>query len=113
MSATQTQRLGDDIRVSTLLTSGSPHGIGAANIGDRGSKSIARKDADLIPDVATRPSHDNTDYHVGRGGAGNERIASAPETSAPAPAETKVVTGHTPVGLADKLKDKIVGVFKK
>jgi hypothetical protein len=43
---------------------------------------------------------ENSDYHTGRGGAGNEHVAKKPTTT-------------TPMGLADKLKNKIMGVFKK
>lgn len=57
---------------------------------------------DVVPAEATRPSTENQDYHVGRGGAGNEHHA---------PEEKKASTA--PTGLADKLKAKIVGVFKK
>merc|ERR1712080_553905 len=45
---------------------------GAGNIGDIGSQSTQRKDRDVIPDSAVRPSTDAQDFHTGRGGAGNE-----------------------------------------
>ncbi|KAK4132307.1 hypothetical protein BT67DRAFT_443886 [Trichocladium antarcticum] len=77
---------------------------GAANIGDAGVKSVTRLDKDLVPEAAVRPSQDaNADYHTGRGGAGNEHIA----TKKPG------AEGGAPVGLADKLKQKIMGIFKK
>ncbi len=56
-----------------------------------------------MPEAAVRPSADGSDYHTGRGGAGNEHIADDP------PKNLK----EAPKGLADKLKDKILGVFKK
>ena len=57
-----------------------------------------RTDSDLIPDAAKR-SEERVDHHTGRGGAGNE------ERSNP-------MTGNqtaSPVGLADKLKNKLFG----
>ncbi|KAK4140303.1 uncharacterized protein C8A04DRAFT_32183 [Dichotomopilus funicola] len=77
---------------------------GAANIADPGVKQVTRLDKDLVPEEAVRPSHDaETDYHTGRGGAGNEHHAHKPEA------------GHVeaPVGLADRLKKKIFGLFGK
>jgi hypothetical protein len=74
---------------------------GAANIADKGTGPAPRKDADVVPPVATRPSQENADFHTGRGGAGNEHIA--PEKAAKGPHQS----------LADKLKTKILGVFKK
>ncbi|KAK3300841.1 uncharacterized protein B0H64DRAFT_24942 [Chaetomium fimeti] len=76
---------------------------GAANIGDAGVKQVTRLDQDLVPGVAVRPSHDNADYHTGRGGAGNEHIAKKSAGEGPA----------APVGLADKLKRKIMGFLGK
>ncbi len=67
---------------------------------------MVRADKVLVPEAAVRPSGDGSDYHTGRGGAGNEHVAKKPEP------EAKVV-GATPVGLADKLKSKIFGAFKK
>ncbi|KAH6847480.1 hypothetical protein B0I37DRAFT_145811 [Chaetomium sp. MPI-CAGE-AT-0009] len=81
---------------------------GAANIGDAGVKQVARLDKDLVPEAAVRPSHDNGDYHTGRGGAGNEHIAKKPEQDKAAAA-----AAAAPVGLADKLKRKILGLFGK
>lgn len=51
---------------------------------------------------------ENTDYHVGRGGAGNEHHAEQKDPAAAA-------AGHKegPKGLADKLKAKVTGLFKK
>ena len=66
-------------------TVGSPH-----------VKAAERKDGVAIPEVALRPSMENENFHTGRGGTGNVHIAEgAPK--------------H-PVGLADKLKNKL---FKK
>lgn len=60
-----------------------------------------------MPPEAIRPSMENTDYHVGRGGAGNEHHAEQKDAAAAA--------GHKegPKGLADKLKAKVTGLFKK
>ncbi|KAK0630061.1 hypothetical protein B0T17DRAFT_506561 [Bombardia bombarda] len=80
---------------------------GAANIGDANVNNAVRADQDIIPEAATRPSQD-TDYHTGRGGAGNSHITPKEEQV------KKVLNGDAPpVGLADKLKHKILGVFKK
>jgi len=76
---------------------------GAANIGDAGAKSTARADKDVVPAPAVRPSQDQSDYHTGRGGAGNEHVSEAKKTTSAGP----------PVGLADKFKAKIYGVFGK
>ncbi|KAL2020741.1 hypothetical protein VTK56DRAFT_8041 [Thermocarpiscus australiensis] len=82
---------------------------GAANIGDAGVKqTTGRKDRDLVPEAAVRPSQENTGYHTGRGGAGNEYIAPGSSHGKKGAGGEKV-----PVGLADRLKRKILGVFKK
>ncbi|KAL2132847.1 hypothetical protein VTI74DRAFT_3221 [Chaetomium olivicolor] len=90
---------------------------GAANIGDAGVKQVARADKDLVPEAAVRPSSDNTDYHTGRGGAGNANVASTKKEAAAASKDKDTTTAKTgveaPVGLADKLKRKILGVFGK
>ena len=70
---------------------------GAANIGSPGLKATARKDEVVIPEVALRPSMENENFHVGRGGEGNVHTATP-------------VTQKHPEGLADKLKNKL---FKK
>ncbi|KAK4227488.1 hypothetical protein QBC38DRAFT_477542 [Podospora fimiseda] len=82
---------------------------GAANIGDAGKNNSHRADKDVIPEAAIRPSSDG-DYHVGRGGAGNANISEATQAKKSAATTEAPVT---PVGLADKLKRKILGVFKK
>jgi hypothetical protein len=69
----------------------------------------------MVPESSVRPSQDNVDHHTGRGGAGNEHIASH---EAPSPSSQehprKVVGGEVaPVSLADKWKRKLVGIFKK
>ncbi|EJT76435.1 hypothetical protein GGTG_06354 [Gaeumannomyces tritici R3-111a-1] len=77
---------------------------GAANIGDAGTKAAAagRADKESVPEAALRPSSEG-DFHVGRGGAGNEHVAEK---------KAGLADDH-PKGLADKLKDKLMGVFKK
>jgi len=62
-----------------------------------------RADKDIVPEAAVRPSQD-TDYHTGRGGAGNEHLTPNSKKSAAANGDAV-----TPVGLADKLKYKIFG----
>jgi hypothetical protein len=81
---------------------------GAANIGDAGKISASRKDHDIVPEVAMRPSSDNADYHTGRGGAGNEHLAPGKEHASIT--HDGVVS---PKGLADKLKHKLFGTFGK
>ncbi|CAG8951298.1 hypothetical protein HYFRA_00008048 [Hymenoscyphus fraxineus] len=70
---------------------------GAANIGSPNQKATVRKDEEAIPEAALRPSTENQDHHVGRGGEGNVHLA---EKQGP----------KHPEGLADKLKNKL---FKK
>jgi len=79
---------------------------GAANIGDAGKKSTVRADKDVVPEAAVRPSSENTDYHVGRGGAGNAHIVPGSEKKPTNP-------DGGPISLADKLKSKIFGRFSK
>lgn len=84
------------------------HGDGPFSTGRGGSANIANADKDaaatradkqVVPDVAVRPSDENKDYHTGRGGAGNAHLAAKAD--------------EVPVGLADKLKNKVLGIFKK
>ncbi|KAF4988663.1 hypothetical protein FGRMN_9630 [Fusarium graminum] len=83
---------------------------GAGNIADVGTPATDRKDQDIVPEIAVRPSQDGRDYHTGRGGAGN----AVPGTPEPKPEEQEnLVTNKTPVGLADKLKSKLFGGHKK
>lgn len=81
---------------------------GAANIADAGQVSTARKDHDLVPEAALRPSTDNADYHTGRGGAGNEHLAPGKEHGA-----HEQHHGASHKGLADKLKHKLFASFGK
>lgn len=63
-----------------------------------------------MPEEAIRPSTEDQDHHVGRGGAGNEHRAAGHEHHH----EHHHKGGATaPQGLADKLKHKIMGAFKK
>ncbi|KAI0408872.1 hypothetical protein F4802DRAFT_593734 [Xylaria palmicola] len=81
---------------------------GAANIADKAIPPAPRADKDFVPAEAVRPSMEG-DFHTGRGGAANvNRTADQPETTAAAPAAKPPNQG-----LADKLKHKIFGIFKK
>lgn len=62
-----------------------------------------------MPELAIRPSMDNQDHHVGRGGAGNEHHHHSEEDNN----KKKDGAKEAPRGLADKLKAKLTGVFKK
>lgn len=79
--------------------------IGAGNIGDVGTPTTERKDQDIIPEIAIRPSQDGRDFHTGRGGAGNAQVGTPERKSE----EEEKTTAKTPVGLADKLKSKLFG----
>lgn len=57
-------------------------------------KATPRHDAEVIPEVAMRPSQEYTDYHTGRGGEGNVQRAGQEKSKV-----------HE--GLADKLKHKL------
>ncbi|KAJ2975111.1 hypothetical protein NUW58_g8448 [Xylaria curta] len=95
---------------SGSLTVGFAQVTGAANIADKEIPTAPRTDKDFVPAEAVRPSMEG-DFHTGRGGAAN--VVRAPETqgeSAPAPAAAAKPSTQ---GLADKLKNKIFGVFKK
>lgn len=83
---------------------------GAANIVDQNAAE-PRTDKEVVPDAALRPSTEDQDHHVGRGGAGNEHLAPGHEHHHDD--GKKKVEGKAHKGLADKLKAKIVGVFKK
>ncbi|RGP60052.1 hypothetical protein FSPOR_10878 [Fusarium sporotrichioides] len=78
---------------------------GAGNIGDIGTPTTERKDQDVIPETAIRPSQDGRDFHTGRGGAGNAQVGTPERKSE----EEEKPIAKTPVGLADKLKSKIFG----
>lgn len=75
--------------------------LGAANISDTNA-AAPRTDREVVPDAAVRPSTDNQDHHTGRGGEGNVQRAHK---------EGEENGAHK--GLADKLKAKVMGVFKK
>ncbi|KAI1346739.1 hypothetical protein F5Y01DRAFT_297024 [Xylaria sp. FL0043] len=84
---------------------------GAANIADKGRPATPRKDHDLVPAEAIRPSIDS-DFHTGRGGAAN--VVHVPKDEGSAAAGAGASSKPPPnQGLADKLKHKIFGVFKK
>ncbi|KAH6657525.1 hypothetical protein BKA67DRAFT_532732 [Truncatella angustata] len=85
---------------------------GGGNIGDKGIAPTVRQDADIVPEAAVRPLEDE-DVHTGRGGAGNVHIG-------PEHKKKKVIDGaaheEPPAShgsVADKLKHKVLGVFKK
>lgn len=82
--------------------------IGAGNIGDVGTPTTDRKDADQVPVEAFRPSQDQ-EFHTGRGGAGNEYTAIDHEKKAAAKARSE----GAPVSVADRLKGKLFGAFNK
>ncbi|KAI1840969.1 hypothetical protein JX265_010441 [Neoarthrinium moseri] len=85
---------------------------GGGNIGDAGIPPTVRTDKDVVPEAAVRPSQDE-DIHTGRGGAGNVHLG--PEH------KKKKVTDGAPhdeatashISVADKLKSKVLGAFKK
>ncbi|KAI0534252.1 hypothetical protein GGR58DRAFT_516290 [Xylaria digitata] len=80
---------------------------GAANITDKETPAAPRADKDVVPAEAVRPSVDG-DFHTGRGGVAN--VVHTPE----AKEENGAAATKAPnQGLADKLKHKIFGVFKK
>ncbi|CAK7201062.1 hypothetical protein SEUCBS139899_003763 [Sporothrix eucalyptigena] len=86
---------------------------GSANIGDRASRrSVERTDRQVVPDVAVRPSAELSDYHTGRGGAANVHLG--PESEKKKAGSSSGEGGPPPmVSLADKLKQKLTGAFKK
>ena len=90
--------------VSQLTMSAS----GAGNISDVGKPTGDRRDEIQIPDEAVRASQDQ-EYHTGRGGAGNEFTAVDHEKKAAAKARQE----GAPMGIADKLKNKLFGGMKK
>ncbi|KAF4122650.1 Protein of unknown function (DUF3602) [Geosmithia morbida] len=79
---------------------------GVGNIGDAGTLPSERRDSDMVPEEARKSLEPGEAHHLGRGGIGNEQ--PAPEDGKPkAPAaEPKP---KVPVGLADKLKNKLFG----
>ncbi|TQS33355.1 hypothetical protein Golomagni_06305 [Golovinomyces magnicellulatus] len=92
--------------------------LGAGNIGDIGATTTARKDADIVPDVAVRTPLDEQDFHTGRGGAGNEHHKHDDAHKVEEKAHHDHGQHHSsdsdaPVSLADKLKGKLFGALKK
>ncbi|KAI0483129.1 hypothetical protein GGR56DRAFT_623052 [Xylariaceae sp. FL0804] len=96
---------------------------GAANIGDAEHRPTSRLDADVVPEQATRSSLEG-DFHTGRGGAANvvhvgpedahaKTADGASGTTTPNAAATPDGRAQQNVGLADKLKHKLFGAFKK
>ncbi|KAF3762357.1 hypothetical protein M406DRAFT_357423 [Cryphonectria parasitica EP155] len=88
---------------------------GAANIIGKNAAE-PRQDKEVVPEEAIKPSMENQDYHVGRGGAGNEHHAPGhdhkdKQVAAGEEGATTASAGRK--GLADKLKAKITGIFKK
>jgi hypothetical protein len=87
--------------------------IGGGNIGDAGkTPSVLRNDKDVVPETAVRASED-TDAHVGRGGAGNIHLGPEHQKKRVTDGIThdELKTEHGSV--ADKLKAKVLGIFKK
>lgn len=74
---------------------------GSANIGAKGSPVIAAADKDVVPPQAMKIEKQES-HHVGRGGAGNETHMHTHKHH-----DGTEHAGHG--GLADKLKDKIMG----
>ncbi|KAI1653062.1 hypothetical protein F4813DRAFT_394092 [Daldinia decipiens] len=101
------------------------HGDGAfsaANIADADKPpSAMRADKDIVPEEATRPSIDGESFHVGRGGAANVHLSEQDKQKkeekhhgASKVVDSPATPGTAPnLSLADKLKHKIFGVFKK
>ncbi|KJZ76599.1 hypothetical protein HIM_03935 [Hirsutella minnesotensis 3608] len=95
---------------------------GAGNITDAGTTPTPqRKEYDLVPAAATRPSHDGRgdqeqDFHTGRGGAGNEHHHQ--EETSPAPQDEAHGGSSAPAkssgkGMVSRLKKKILDRLKK
>ena len=95
-------------RTTEVLT----HPIGSGNIGDPKTSAPQRADKVIIPDAAVLPPHDAQDYHTGRGGAGNEYVGSE-SGSKKSDGEAGAKAPEAPISLADKLKGKLFGGFKK
>lgn len=98
--------------VSANLSSCFKNNLGAANIIEKNAAG-PRSDQELVPEEAIRPSMENQDHHVGRGGAGNEHHAPGHEHGHKDEKKPEKAGPTAPTGLADKLKSKIIGVFKK
>ncbi|PSR99385.1 hypothetical protein BD289DRAFT_479522 [Coniella lustricola] len=81
---------------------------GAANIVNKNNAG-PRVDREVVPEEAMRPSMEDQDYHVGRGGAGNEHHAPGHDHHH----HDNKNKADGPKGLADKLKAKLTGMLKK
>jgi hypothetical protein len=87
---------------------------GEGNIGEPGVAPTKRTDKDIVPEEALRvASSDNVDVHLGRGGAGNVHLG-------PEHQKQKITDGAAHdqeqqhhIGLADKLKYRVLKLFKK
>lgn len=107
------------IYLPTHNTNHPPPKTGAANIADADKPTAPRRsDAELVPEEAVRTSTDNESFHVGRGGAANVHLSPAEQAQKADKQHAKAVDapphGATPnQSLADKLKHKIFGRFKK
>lgn len=82
-----------------------------------GKDPLARTDKEVVPEAATRPA-ENEPFHVGRGGNANVHPAAAGEPAPPAKATAADDATAPPaaapgVSTADRLKNKLLGVFKK
>ncbi|KAI0147588.1 hypothetical protein GGR57DRAFT_476090 [Xylariaceae sp. FL1272] len=89
-----------------------PHSTGrggAANIADKETPVAPRSDADFVPTEAIRASLDE-DHHTGRGGAANIQLS---DKHAAERGLSQTGAKNPNQGLADKLKDKLFGAFKK
>lgn len=100
-----------------LLTRRNQKTVGGGNIVDAGKPPGPRADGDIVPETAVRPST-SEDRHVGRGGAANVELGPKHQKAkvtdgTPTTSPTTVTTGHDHIGLADKLKNKLIGIFKK
>ncbi|KAK9774909.1 hypothetical protein SCAR479_08464 [Seiridium cardinale] len=85
---------------------------GEGNIGDKGIDPTTRKDEDLVPEAAIRPSEDE-DVHTGRGGAGNIHLGPEHKKKRVMDGVQHEEASTTHSSVADKLKHKVLGVFKK
>lgn len=86
--------------------------LGEGNIGDKGIEPTTRRDEDVIPEAATRPAEDE-DVHTGRGGAGNIHIGPEHKKKKVTDGVDHQEASTSHESVADKLKHKVLGVFKK
>ncbi|EMR62086.1 hypothetical protein MGN70_009595 [Eutypa lata] len=87
---------------------------GGGNIADAGKPPGPRADGDVVPEEAVVRSSEE-DRHVGRGGAANIELGPKHQKAkvTDGTPTTTVTTGHNHIGLADKLKNKLLGIFNK